>query len=94
LTETAADVRSMITDSPFYSLIYLGANIEIPAILSIRPDESLEMTGQRTTMRCVNADVSAVSVGTTLTVGYGGDAYIVREILVGNLTTQLILEAS
>lgn len=94
MSETAADTRALIYDSPFSTIVYLGAGIEIYAVKSHDPRLSLVYHGRRTVFRCVASDVANVAINSTVTVKGTNDVYRVVEKIPHNLTTVLILEVS
>lgn len=88
--ETIEDTRAMFDSGEFAELVYLGANITILGIFDTNFDESLNVNGTRTGIRCINGDVGGVSIGASIKVK--GSYFTVRAKEQGARTTLLILE--
>lgn len=92
MIEELSDTRAMFDSGEFAELIYLGAGIEILGIFDQNFDDALDVNGRRTGIRCVNTDVTAVAIGSTLTIKSSDVTYTVRAKEQGARTTLLILE--
>lgn len=90
--ETLADLRSMLDVDEFATAFNIGSNTTIDGVLDNNFDQSLDINGRRTGIRCASADVSALAIGTTITAVVAKVDYIVREKESGQRTTLLILE--
>ena len=90
--ETLEDTRSMFDSGEFAEVVYLGAGIDILGIFDSNFDESLDINGQRLGLRCINTDVTGVSIGSSLTIKSTAGIYTVRAKEIGARTTLLVLE--
>ena len=82
----------MFDSGEFAEVVYLGANITILGIFDQNFDESLNVNGQRVGLRCINMDVTGVSIGANITIERTDGIYVVRAKEVGARSTLLILE--
>lgn len=92
MIETELDTRAMIDKNEFADLIYLGANINIFGILDHNYDQSMDINGRTTVLRCYYEDVNSVAIGSTLKHVRTDTTYTVRAKENGARTTLLILE--
>lgn len=92
MLETVADLRSMFDPEEIASVFDIGGGACINGVLDNNFDQSLDINGRRTGVRCVSLDVSGLAVATTIKDLSGGNSYIVREKESGARTTLLILE--
>ena len=92
MIETELDTRALLDENDFADVIYLGANVEIFGILDHNHDQSFDINGRRTGLRCISTDVSGVSIGSTVLHKRSDTTYTVRAKEKGARTTLLILE--
>jgi len=92
MIETIEDTRSFFDSGEFAEVVYLGANISILGIFDSNFDETIDITGRRVGLRCINSDVTGVNIGASITINRIDAMYTVRAKEVGARTTLLILE--
>ncbi len=90
--ETATDRQGMMNGSDFRTAVDIGTGTDIFGIIDNVAVEALGISGQRTGLRCLNADVVSVAIGSTLTIS--GTTWTVRDKQQGDHTVLLILEAT
>ena len=92
MIETVDDLRAMLDVDEFAKRINIGAGVLIDGVIDNNFDQSLDINGRRTGIRCVSVDVSTLAIGTTITEVIANTDYIVRAKESGARTTLLILE--
>jgi hypothetical protein len=90
--ETLADLRSLLDPDEFAVKFDLAGVSVIDGVLDNNFDQSLDINGRRTGLRCVSVDVATLAIGTTITDVVAETDYIVRAKESGARTTLLILE--
>ena len=90
--ETLDDTRAMIDTGEFARRFYLGAGVYVDGVLDNNFDQSLDINGRRTGIRCVSVDVATLAVGSNVVDVNAATTYILREKESGARTTLLIME--
>ena len=82
----------MFDANEFARRFYIGGGVFVGGVIDNNFDQSLDINGRRTGIRCVSSDVSTLAVGTTITDVEAETDYLVREKEQGARTTLLIVE--
>lgn len=90
--ETADDLRAMLDVQEFARWFNIGAGVIVAGVIDNNFDQSLDVNGRRTGVRCITSDISDLAVGQTITDITLETNYIVREKETGARTTLVILE--
>ena len=90
--ETADDLNALFDINEFGKRFYIGSGEFVVGVLDNNFDQSIDINGRRTGLRCPSEAVADVLVGGQITDVDAAAAYTVREKESGERTTLLILE--